>query len=236
MAIQIANFVSGRLGNVVFYKRQGQYLARTLPTKVRLSKNTKKRNGGFGIASSTGSRLRAGLESVLPFPRDLNAQRRFSGAISIWLGRQSLSELSASDEVYQLKRFDFVEECGFTGRFRAPFKITRSGNDSLELEIGEYIPKSAIGAPAKTLSFEVIFGLAACTLKNSEQQPAQIVRLEIPFTQEVQPSRIIRLPFKPMNDLLVVTVAAIKFNLQGNKTCEKRSYMPCSVIDARYIK
>jgi hypothetical protein len=236
MAIQIQNFISGRLGNVVFYERQGKYIARSLPSRVRLSKNTKKRNGNFGVASSTGSRLRQGLESVLPFPRELTAQRRFSGAISIWLGQRSLSELTSSDKLHPINQFDFVEESGFANRFRVPITITPSGKNALELKMGAYIPKTEIAAPIKTVSVQVTFGLTACTLKQALTQPPQIVRFEIPFTAEVQPSRTIVLPFKPMSDLLIVTVGSIIYTQEGNKTCQRRNYLPCSVIDARYIK
>ena len=37
MALQIANFVSGKIDNVVFYRRAGTYIARSIPAVVKQS-------------------------------------------------------------------------------------------------------------------------------------------------------------------------------------------------------
>ncbi len=44
MAIQLANFISGKLDNAVFYQRNGTWIVRSLATEIKQSPNTKKRS------------------------------------------------------------------------------------------------------------------------------------------------------------------------------------------------
>ncbi len=79
-------FVSGSLGNIIFYRRMGTQCARSRALHVKQSAATKTRSANFGIAARAGKTLRSGLMSSIPNVTDRSMQSRFSGAISKWLG------------------------------------------------------------------------------------------------------------------------------------------------------
>jgi hypothetical protein len=58
--------LNGKLGNLVFYEFRGVPCTRTLPSKVRQTKATKKSARLFGRATSLSAALRGGLGNFLP--------------------------------------------------------------------------------------------------------------------------------------------------------------------------
>ena len=81
MAI-IENFMSGRLGNIVFYKRAGKWIARAAAEDVKQSTATKSWSNIFGKASTAGKNMRMLLKDILPEKQDKDMQNDFSGAIA----------------------------------------------------------------------------------------------------------------------------------------------------------
>src|SRR6185312_10072301 len=57
-------FVSGSLGNIIFYRRMGTQCARSRALHVKQSAATKTRSANFGIAARAGKTLRSGLMSL----------------------------------------------------------------------------------------------------------------------------------------------------------------------------
>lgn len=123
MAKQLATFISGKIGNVVFYKRGDLYFARSVPGKVKQTDNTKKRSTNFGVASRAGKALRSLLLPVLPFPKDKIMQGRFSGAISKWLQTNNAAAVQPVDDVPFLQNFNFNEATSFGERCRVPLVV-----------------------------------------------------------------------------------------------------------------
>ncbi len=77
-----STFISGKMGNIIFYKRNGNYFARIAPDKVKQTAPTKTRSKNFDIAFSAGKTLQKLLLPSLPFPKDKKMQSRFLGAIA----------------------------------------------------------------------------------------------------------------------------------------------------------
>ncbi|MGN6297432.1 MAG: hypothetical protein ACTHM7_11675 [Ginsengibacter sp.] len=74
-------FVSGSVGNIIFYRRMGKNCARLKRVHLKQTVATKKRGVNFGVASRAGKALRRGLTASMPIPTDRNMQNRFSGSI-----------------------------------------------------------------------------------------------------------------------------------------------------------
>ena len=73
-------FVSGSVGNLIFYRRMGKSCARIKRVNLKQTDATRMRGINFGVASRTGKALRSGLTAAIPVPTDRNMQNRFSGS------------------------------------------------------------------------------------------------------------------------------------------------------------
>ena len=117
MALQIANYISGKMDNIIFYERSGKFFARSMPVKVKQTEATKKRSMNFGIASARGEALRHLLIPSQPFPKDRKMQNRFAGAIAKWLQLSNIEALQPTNDVPFVNHFDFNESTSMKGRF-----------------------------------------------------------------------------------------------------------------------
>jgi len=93
MPSQINLQITGRIQNIVFYKRGDKYYARSVSGNIRQTKATKKRATEFGKASRAGKILRQQLLPVIPFPADNKMQTRLVSHLFKWL-RTRFNEVS----------------------------------------------------------------------------------------------------------------------------------------------
>ena len=126
MALQMSNYISGRLENVVFYKRSGGFFARSMPASVKQSDATKMRSRNFGIASSAGKTLRSLLMPVIFFPKDRKMQGRFAVAIAQWLKLSNIETLPATNDIPYVNDFQFNDSTSIAKRFKIPIGVTTS--------------------------------------------------------------------------------------------------------------
>ncbi|MGX5817369.1 hypothetical protein ACWKWU_04185 [Chitinophaga lutea] len=97
MAIQTGIFpFTGKLGGVIGYRRDGQYLLRSMPEQVRLSPRSKRSARYFGQASRLGAKVRAALRPLLHLPSDGRLVNRLN---------KSLLQILLKDDLYNRKRF-----------------------------------------------------------------------------------------------------------------------------------
>lgn len=173
-------FVSGTLGNLVFYRRMGVKCVRTKRTSIKQTVATKKRGINFGIAAKAGRGLRTGLQEVMPLPTDRSAQSRISGAISKWLAQSDFDSLEPTDDVPFIGDLAFVEEKGFFTRFKAPLHIIQL-EDTFRIKIDAFTPSKEISAPAKTVSVKLVLSVSGCLLPNGDYTGYETHSIEIPY-------------------------------------------------------
>ena len=150
MARQKSTFISGKMGNIIFYKRNGNYFARMAPDKVKQTAPTKKRSSNFGIASSAGKTLRKLLLPSLPFPKDKKMQNDFMGAIAKWLRLNNMKDLKAATRLPFLTNFNFNEKTGIGERWKVSINVTQPAANRIEVQVPAYSPAKKIDAPAHT--------------------------------------------------------------------------------------
>ena len=177
----MSTFISGRMGNVIFYKRSGGYFAKAVPVKVRQSVATTIRSKNFGIASSAGRILRQRLEPALPFPKDKSMQSRFSGAIAKWLGLTDTSTLQPQINFPYVNGFSFNEAASISERWKLPLAVTVINDQLLQLSIPAFVPAQCITAPANTVSVECSILAASCSLQHNNEQGSCLVQLIYPL-------------------------------------------------------
>ncbi|MGN6268032.1 MAG: hypothetical protein ACTHM5_20310 [Ginsengibacter sp.] len=116
MAKVIDVFVSGSVGNIIFYRRMGKNCARLKRVHLKQTVATKKRGVNFGVASRAGKALRRGLTASMPIPTDRNMQNRFSGSIAKWIGLSDIDKLLPAEKVPFVKRAGFYRGAAFRGK------------------------------------------------------------------------------------------------------------------------
>jgi hypothetical protein len=234
MALQMATYLSGKVENVVYYKRSGTYIARTIAENVKQSIATKIRSRNFGIASSAGSALRSLLLPVLPFPKDRKMQNKFAGAIARWLGLNNISDLLPTDSLPYVNHFDFNESTSIKERFKIPIDVTKPSANLIEVNIPAFIPTLCIAAPAHTESVELTVTVASCDLQNGVALGSFTSKINIPYNDTLVNARAISLGVPTDAGSLVITALSLSYLLAGEKKNSNAAFMPASVVDVRY--
>ena len=234
MAIQSINYLSGKIGNIVFYKRSGKYLARSIPASVKQSVATQQRSTNFGIAARAGAVLRVLLEPALPFPKDKNMQRRLQGAIANWLQVQNAAALAPESAVPYLTNFSFNEAGNFHQRFRLPLSVMVTSNELMHLHIPAFVPKQSITAPAHTKNVLCTIVAASTGLNNNTIAGKATFALNIGFNDLPIPEQTISFSLPLARGCLVLTCVILRFQLSDNKTDERAAFLPSGLVDARY--
>lgn len=236
MAIQVSNFISGKMANVIFYQQYGKWIARSAPGSIKQSSNTKKRNQNFGVAATAGRLLREQLGNDIPFPKDKLMQSRFSGAIIKWLGKETLSNLAPQQNLPYLSGFSFNNACDFGGRVKVKPAVSRPNNHELLLQLPAFIPEQAFTAPAGTALVEYCIIVAACNLLQANQAALKATQLlSFAYNDVTVPAQQYSLPMLSTDGSLLLTVASVRFLNSAGQLIEKLNYLPAEVVDARYV-
>ena len=230
-------FVSGTLGNLVFYRRMGKACVRMKRTNIRQTQATKKRSENFGIASGLGRILRMGLHATMPEPTNRSMQSRFTGAIALWLGKNDVNNLPPAESVPCVSSFSFTDNDGFYGRCRIPVTIELS-SDGIRLITGRFIPVDKISAPAGTQKVIITFDVTTADLLKMASAGYQTHHVEVAYSQDEIPAKHFDFRVGTSKGTLVVTAARIQYvgtKYGQHRIIENRKFNPAGVIDARYF-
>jgi hypothetical protein len=231
-------FLSGTIGNMVFYRRMGTNCTRSRALHVNQSEATKIRSANFGIAARAGKTLRSGLTPSMPNATDRSMQSRFSGAISKWLGTSGIDELAATDAVPYISELEFTKGQPVTQRFKVPLTISVPQPNAVTISIDTFIPSKQIVAPAGTGLVTLVISVAACLLKTSEPTGSETHAIDIPYNDTPVAAQVLQFPVNTPSQSLVVTAARLiykKFECNTWVNMNKEAFMPAGVIDARYV-
>lgn len=234
MAKQSTIFVKGSIANVVFYKLNGQHIARSKPASVKQTGNMKQRSQNFGIAARAGKTLRAGLAPILPFPKDKKMQSRFSGALSQWLGTQPIHELLPQPAVAALHGYNFNEACRLAERFKVPVHVSLPPGGQVTIDIPAFVPTQALAAPAHTAYAELTVITTACRLATAMPVATEIFSRRIDYNNIEQPPQQLQYSIAAQPGTLVLAAASISFWRSNGKKEMREGYLPAGVLGAAY--
>jgi hypothetical protein len=237
MASQKQLQITGRIGDVVFYKRGDKYYARSVPAKVKQTKATKKCATQFGKASAAGKCLRHQLLPCIPFPRDVTMQVRLVSAISAWL-RSATDPPQPGNEVPFIKNFQFTEGGSVRERWRVTLHVTRVDDGGLQLTIPAFAPGRSISAPAGTLTVKCNIAATACNIDKGVTTGGYATSLHFDWNDKEVPEQVISLPVPARPGNLVVTAVSLEYFSIKNGVRQKttnKAFMPAGVVSAMYL-
>lgn len=230
-------FVSGSVGNLIFYRRMGKSCARIKRVNLKQTAATRMRGINFGVASKAGKALRNGLTAAMPVTTDRNMQNRFSGSIAKWIGLSGIAELTPTNKVPFVSELAFTKEQPFYGRFKVPVSISQPEANVITLGIDAFVPTLQISAPADTLFVTLIISVAGCLLKTGEPLGSETHTMEIAYNDSLVPAQMLEFHVATSAGNLTVTAARLIYKkVDGNSLTEinKEAFIPAGVIDARY--
>ena len=230
-------FLSGTIGNVVFYRRMGTQCARSKPLHVKQSAATKIRSANFGIAGRAGKTLRSGLTPSMPNATDRSMQSRFSGAISKWLGTSGIDELPSADTVPYISVLEFTKEQPVRQRFKVPLTISVPQANMVTVSIDPFVPTKQIAAPAGTGLVTLVISVSGCLLKTGEPTGSETHKIDIPYNDSTIAAQVREFQVNRPSQSLLVTGARLiykRFELNRWVEMNKEAFVPAGVLDARY--
>jgi hypothetical protein len=237
MPSQINLQITGRIQNIVFYKRGDKYYARSVSGSIKQTKATKKRAGEFGKASRAGKILRQQLLPVIPFPADNKMQTRLVSDLFNWL-RCGFDPEQPCDPVPYLNDFSFTEGDTISERWKVFLEVTKAADGILQMKIPAFVPAKNIQAPAGTVLVKCHIATAGYNLKNGVGTGGFSTSLNFNYNNEPVPEQIISLPIPTPSQTLIVTAVSLEYYFNKNGYLQKsvnKAFMPAGIVKAMYL-
>lgn len=231
-------FISGSMGNLVFYRRMGTHCVRTQALDVKQSPATKMRSVNFGIAARAGKALRGALAPCMPNATDRSMQSRFSGAIAKWLGRSPIADLPATESVPFLAGFEFTTGQPVIQRCKVSISISFPQENLVAVSIDSFVPAKQISAPAGTGLVSLVISVAGCMLETGMASGSETHTIDVPFNETMVSAQVLEFYVGASAPSLLVTAARLIYKRREGdrwRDMNKEAFMPAGVIDARYV-
>ncbi len=234
MALQVENFLRGRMGNIVFYKRADKWIARAAAKEVRRSTATKSWSNIFGKASTAGKSLRMLLRDILPDKQDKDMQNDFSGALARCMKLLKANGMQPLWPIPELGEHNFNKKKGVRERFRVAIKVSKLSENLLQVYIPAFTPSRNIAAPAHTKRVDIHICAASCRLPEGHDQGSAGYLLSVPYNEQRIEEQFIQLSVECTTGSLVLTGIRMRYILPGEKQVTNDAFTPSSVIDAAF--
>ncbi len=237
MPSQINLQITGRIQNIVFYKRGDKYYARSVPGRIRQTKATKKRATEFGKAATAGKILRQQLLPVIPFPADNKMQTRLVSDLFSWL-RSGFDREQPCDPLPFLNDFSFTESDTIGGRWRGSLEITKASEGMMQMKIPAFVPAKNILAPAGTILVKCNIATGGYDLRNGGTSGGSSTSLNFNYNDEPVPEQTISLPTPTPSQSLIVTGVSLEYYFNKNGHLQKsmnKAFMPAGIVKAMYL-
>ena len=237
MPSQINLQITGKIGNIIFYKRGDKYYARSVAGHTRQTKATKKRATEFGKASRAGKILRQQLLPVIPFPADNKMQTRLVSDLFSWL-RSGFDPGQPCDPVLFLNNFRFTESDTVAERWRVSLEVTKTGDGMLQIKIPAFVAAKNILAPAGTVSVKCNIATGGYHLKSGTGTGGFSTSLNFNYDDEPVPGQTILLPTPTPSGSLIVTGVFLEYYFNKNGHLQKsmnKAFMPAGMVKGMYL-
>lgn len=226
----------GKIGPTVTYQRGNDEIVRARPVHVRQTKATKVRSRNFGIASTAGRVLRIQLKQAILVPKDRSTQIRFCGAIAKWMQRYAVAEIPSAEKLPFIHDFNFSKEKGMDVRCRVAMLVEQQSDDLITIALPAFIPTRDISAPARTVAVKLTLAVAGVNLAKRLSTGSQTIVLHLDYNNETVAAQSLSFHVPVLPGTLLVSVGSMEYILNSGEVCSKEAFMPCSVMDARYVK
>ena len=238
MALQHKTFVTGTLGNIIFYEFRGKPCARTKPKKVRQSKASKAVSVLFGKAASYSKILRRGLKETLPFPKDKPMMYRLNKVLLDWLRKSKNNGTDLNPNMKYLSVFECNEESELIPKFKKRPVVDFTKQGRIIVDIPTLTPKPDLSAPTYTKSIAWTITAVACNTKSQREIPrTYTTNMEMEYADTLVEAQQIELPFTITSGDIVVVAISLKYSATRKGSVVEitdKGWLPAGVVGAMY--
>ena len=211
MARQQKVFVSGKIGSVIFYERNGVQCARSAPAHVKQTKATRQSAKIFGRAKQIGRSLRVDLSPVLAGFKARTIMHRLDNAIRQWLKETN----APGEDLPFINGLELNERAALKERIKVSLSVDFSEKGKVMLKIPGINLAKDVQAPSNTRSLQLSIGLASCLLPANTSAGSFSTSLDIPFkTGSMIPEQKIILPFDVKKGSITLVVATLLYSIE----------------------
>ena len=238
MALQHKTFVTGSLGNIIFYEFRGKPCARARPTKVRQTKATKAVAGLFGKAARYSKILRRGLKETLPFPKDKPMMYRLNKVLLDWLRQSMKNKTELNPTMKYLSVFEFNEESELIPKFKKKPVVDFTKRGKITLTIPALTPNPDLSAPTYTKSIGWTITAVSCNTKSQRDIPkTHPTYLEMEYSNSLVETQQIELPFTISSGDIVLVAISLRYRATRKGSVVEitdKGWLPAGVVGAMY--
>jgi hypothetical protein len=182
----------GTVGNIIYYQWKGIDCIRTVPARVRQTKNTKKAASQFGMAVKSAAAVRAMLRPVLPDAASRPMMYELDGAFRQWLQGEPLSDDLPAENLPSFNQFSFNKEAR-PGKVSREVAVSRVNNKDLLVKMPPVNPARDITAPKDTVQLAITFTVVVLPFGDPTEQKVITADFKLPYTESVVPEQDILL-------------------------------------------
>ncbi len=230
MAKLINGHISGKLGDRIYYQRNGKSYVRSMPFNKRSV--LKVENLEFGKASRIARAIRNLLLPAIPNPTDKSMHQRLLSAVLQWLRSKNLCE-----SLTLLNGFEFSNRTEpFRAICRVPIRMAIPAKDYVQINIPSFDPIKAIEAPGYTghVIFRIAMGVCDITTGSLVWCTAFSRLFPYNTTKLAEERLTMNMPTSDGN--LVLAAASVEFVPAKRTVVNKsQSLISAGIIDTIYI-
>ena len=223
MAYQIDTEYTGTINNLIFYKRNGKFLIRTVPVQAAASQRSAE---AFGIAASKAKALRTLLTPLIPDPKDKDMQYRLASAIQRFLH-------SRKDDGQQdsgpLAGFEFVSDSELKNCLHLSWQISFLPDGKLHFGLPSMNPTENLTVPEGTSRIELRVMAVSFDPARNESFAGTPKLIDIPYSNETRAPISIVLETGAKTGNIVLLTLALGFFKQ-NRRIVKEGFMPVEIV------
>jgi hypothetical protein len=223
MAIQLNTTYTGRVEDLIYYERLGDFLIRTVQKQTMRTKRAARQ---FGRASSLAKDLRTLLATIIPDTRDKQMQNRLTVAMRHFLAEADKSAV-IDPQNNHLAGFQFAADSALSRCLLFNFDVFESQDGEISLGIPAINPVEAIAAPPGTSKAEIRFMAARLHPDNNMSYSGQAV-IEVPYNDGMIASQNIELETGSEPGSIMIVAASLRY-WQGSEEIRQPGFMPAEI-------
>lgn len=239
MAREVIINMRGKFKNVIFYKRGDKYYGKSVPARVRQSRQTKINSGRFGTAVSVSKSLRHAWRSLLPNPKARDTMYRLNNAVYQWLLKDPDLKRLGLQPVHNLKTLSLNGDYGFYSTRHVDCVVDWANDDSIKISIPAVNPvKTMKEVPPGAASITLQMAVVSCRLSNAVVMENKYSSFEFPYSDEELAAQEITVPFTKTPGSLIIVAGFLQYQLKENATIKGKNplqWMPAGIVDAVYV-
>jgi len=217
MGIQTNIKLRGTVENVIYYQWNGIHCMRSVPQKVRQTRNTKKAASVFGMAVRNAAAMRAMLRPVLPDPASRPMIYDVDRAFREWLQTGPLQANERQDKLPSFDNLSFNKD-SYPGKAFNAVTVTRHGESDLLIRLPALRTGADVTAPAGTVRLGITF--MAATLPFNDEMEQQVLAADtfMPYTESKSEPKEILLSGVTGLHCLTLVVMSMRFYKSNNES------------------